>query len=299
MLKLVKTILTTIFWTTLVCVAVIFLVLSTVNPNHFRNIISKQVSIFSDYNMAIEGDLSWGFWPALSVELENVTIAQNNTTAPATKIFAEIISVSADSKRLLNFSKKEQNILFVAKNGSINGFDVSAILSAIEEMIGCICLVSVPIAGQTNFDQISGTIKYSDKIFKNDDLMLQGDGFTLTGAGIIANFNKDYTAYNLVLRINSLKDSPNKTRQYLNNIAIPVNCSGSSSSIKCLPQFDLVFDEIVKNVAKQKFKNLKIDAKNNIQSKIEQTMEDVSENLKEKLNDSIDPKKMLKKLFKF
>ncbi len=296
MLKLVKKILTTIFWTTLVCVAVISLVLSTVNPNHFRNIISKQVSIFSGYNMAIEGDLSWGFWPALSVELENVTIAQNNTTAPATKIFAEIISVSSDSKRLLNLSKKERNILFVAKNGSVNGFDVNAILSAIEKMIECICLVSVPIGGQTNFDQISGTIKYSDKIFKNDDLMLQGDGFTLTGAGIIANFNTDY---NLVLRINNLKDSPNKTRQYLNNTTIPVNCSGFSHSIKCLPKFDLVFDEIVKNVAKQKFKNLKIDAKNNIQSKIEQTMEDVSENLKEKLNDSIDPKKMLKKLFKF
>lgn len=53
-------------------VGAIFLLLE--NPNQFKSEISSVVSANSPYELAIEGDLSWRYWPPLAIRAENVSL---------------------------------------------------------------------------------------------------------------------------------------------------------------------------------------------------------------------------------
>jgi uncharacterized protein involved in outer membrane biogenesis len=296
MQKIVKTILSLAFWTLLVSVVTFFLIFSTVNPNHFRNLISKQVNNYSDYNMTIDGNLLWEFWPSLLIESQNVTIKKKNASQLQPFLTAKVISISADSNKIIF---DEGKIFIKAENGEISGVDVPAILHAIEEMLVCMCLVSVPTGGQTHFSKLTASLSYFDKVLENNDLLLKGDDFSLTGTGTVANFATKETNYNLVLHLHTAKNRQEEPLKHFNNIPIPIHCSGSIQSPRCIPKMNLILEKILTLAIKEKFKKSKRKVEGNTSTEIQKTIDKAKNNLENTLKKAIKPKKILQELFTF
>lgn len=297
MRKLFKKILLTIFWTSLLCISAIVLVFSTINPNHFRSLISDRIAVSSEYNVIIDGDLSWQFWPMLSLQANNVRVEKKIMHGSFPLLDLEAVSASTSGNKLLRGDLKE--VALKISNGAIKGLDVNEIILVIKKMAKCLCLVSAPSGGETNFTELTANIIYSENILKNDDLLLKGDEFSVTGSGTIANFNTELTDYNLFLRFESSNHQPESRLKLLTNTPIPIHCTGLIEAPVCVPKLDQILRKIVEYESKNQIKKLEIATEKKLKTKIDKALKNAKKDLEGIMNESIDADQILKQIFKF
>ncbi|MGE4615803.1 MAG: AsmA-like C-terminal region-containing protein, partial [Gammaproteobacteria bacterium] len=164
---------------------------------------------------------------------------------------------------------------FGTTNGVFRSVDAVAVLRAVEQIIECKCPVPVPKGGETRFNTLGGTLTAKNGVIRNEDLVLSGDGFTITGKGMLANLHNNTLKYNLKLGVSEARKGADGGDYNLGGYSVPIKCRGAIESPTCLPDFG----DIIKQVAKSA----------------------ITKEIGKKLQDAIggDAGEVLKRIFKF
>ncbi len=168
---------------------------------------------------------------------------------------------------------------FSTRNGVFRGVDAAATLRAVEQMIECKCPVPLPKGGETRFASLGGTLKANKGIVRVNDLLMTGDGFTITGKGTLANLRDDSVKYDLELAVPEQAKQAGVSNYNLGGYAVPIKCRGQLESPNCRPDEGRILKQLVQNAAQEK----------------------VQEAIGDKLKDAVggEAGEALKKLFKF
>ena len=174
-----------------------------------------------------------------------------------TNALAGVASVDAALAASADDTRQMQQTLagsghFGITDGVFRGFDAPAIRRAVEQVIACRCIVTVPHGGQTQFRRLAGTVAINNGVVHNDDLRMEGDGFTITGRGMLVNLNDNSLKYDLQLAIPAAGAAGAKSAAKLAGYAIPIACRGAVNSPSCLPDFRHILATVATDAAKKK-----------------------------------------------
>ena len=202
---------------------------------------------------------------------------QNNMLSGLVSFDANMNAAGTDSegiKRTLTGNGK-----FGTTNGIFRGVNAVAVLRAVEQIIECKCPVPVPQGGETRFNTLGGTLNAQNGVIRNEDLVMQGDGFTITGKGMLANLHDNTVKYNLNLGVSEVTKGTDGATHNLGGYSVPIKCRGSLEAPSCLPDVGDILKQVVQSAA---------------QKKIEEAVGD-------KIKDAVggEAGEVLKKLFKF
>ncbi len=156
---------------------------------------------------------------------------------------ARLTGNGADSKRLTNSLNGQAT--FAVQNGVFRGVDVPAVLRAAETMIETKRPAAVPKGGATQFQSLTGTLDIKNGAIFNQDLLLDGNGFKVSGEGMLANLNDMTIKYDSKITVEEVSTEQGAERYSLGGYAVPIRCRGEISGKSCLP--DLA--DIAKNAA--------------------------------------------------
>ena len=127
-------------------------------------------------------------------------------------------------------------------------------MHAVEQIIECKCPVPVPTKGETRFKTLSGSLIAKNGVITNRDLVLAGDGFKITGSGILANLHNDTVKYNLTLAVDKQAKQTDGSKYNIGGYDVTINCRGKIESPRCLPDLGKIIKQVVANAAKDKIK---------------------------------------------
>jgi AsmA protein len=136
---------------------------------------------------------------------------------------------------------------FAVTDGEINGIDLPAVLEAGARMLKSRKQTSAPKGGRTAFHSLTGSLRIEGGVVHNDDLLLDGVGFHVTGKGVMADLNRRRIAYRATLAV-PLEDSDGKSSVGLRGFEIPVRCEGELSVSSCKPDLAGLLGKAVKGV---------------------------------------------------
>jgi AsmA protein len=142
-------------------------------------------------------------------------------------------------------------VKFLVQNGVYRGIDVASILAQIEVMLESKRPPTVSQGGETKFQTLSGTIQFTNGIGMNNDLLLDGSGFKITGDGMVANLNDDTMKYDAKVAVDSGTAQRGEETYNLGNYAVPIRCRGKLGANACKPDAGDIVAEIGKGAVKK------------------------------------------------
>ena len=140
---------------------------------------------------------------------------------------------------------------FSTVDGVFRGVDAVGVLRAVEQMIECKCPVPLPKGGETRFSSLGGTLDVKNGVIHNQDLLLAGDGFKITGKGMLANLHNNDVKYDLELAVDEARKETTGASYNLGGYGVPIKCRGKRDSPSCLPDAGKILSQVVKNAAKK------------------------------------------------
>jgi len=194
---------------------------------------------------------------ALNTQLDKVQIApllkdtaDNESLAGAVSFEAALNAAGGDGPHVKQtMGGKGQ---FGIANGVFSGVDAVAILRAVEQIIECKCMVAVPKGGQTQFKSLNGTLAVKNGVIRNEDLLMNGEGFTISGRGMLVNLNDNSIKYDLKLAVAEQRTTTASNTFKLGGYEVPIACRGQVDSPSCLPDFGHILGDVAKDAAKKK-----------------------------------------------
>lgn len=160
------------------------------------------------------------------------------------------LKVSGDTtpamKRTLNGPLK-----FSVQNGIYRGFDVARILQQIELMIESKRPSALSKGGETRFQSLSGTVRFTNGVGSNNDLLLDGSGFRITGEGIVANLHNDTMKYDAEVSVDKGAAQRGESNYNLGGYSVPIRCRGKLGADACKPDAGNILAEIGKNAVQK------------------------------------------------
>ena len=121
------------------------------------------------------------------------------------------------------------------ENGILNGVDVGSVLSQVETLLRSRQLTEIQRGQQTAFESFNGTLTVNQGIVSSNDLLIRAPGFQVTGRGTIANLNNNSIDYNLLTSVDRGTATRNTQQYDIGGYSVPIACSGTLSSPRCLP----------------------------------------------------------------
>ncbi len=102
----------------LVCVLAVACLIIFMDPNKLKPVIIAETMNKTGYQLAIEGSLSWSFYPRLSIKADKIMLSAANQPTP----FIELseVKVAADLMQLLRGKEKLQGDVNIAKLRLVN-----------------------------------------------------------------------------------------------------------------------------------------------------------------------------------
>ncbi|MFT4583062.1 MAG: hypothetical protein ACI915_001178 [Gammaproteobacteria bacterium] len=186
---------------------------------------------------------------------------------------ANLTAVGNNSDKLK--SNLSGPLSFNVANGVYRGIDVAAILSKVEVMIESKTPGAISKGGETKFQVLSGIVNFTNGIGKNDDLLLDGSGFKITGDGTVANLRTNTMKYDAKVSVDSGSAERGESSYNLGGYTVPIRCRGELGANACKPDIGDIVGEIGKKAVKK----------------------EIGKQLEKAIGD--DAGKALKKLFKF
>jgi hypothetical protein len=89
-------------------------------------------------------------------------------------------------------------------------------------------------------------------VVRNQDLVMNGEGFTIKGRGTLANLNDNSLKYDLLLAVSEQRSTSAKNTYKLGGYEVPIACHGQLNSPTCLPDFAHILGAVAKDAAKKK-----------------------------------------------
>ena len=140
---------------------------------------------------------------------------------------------------------------FNTSNGVFRGVDAVAVLRAVEQIIECKCPVAVPKGGETRFNTLGGTLNAKNGVIHNQDLYMAGDGFAITGKGMLANLHNNTVKYDLKLSVAEARQE-GAGNYNLGGYTVPIQCRGAIESPTCLPDFGNILKQVATSAVTKK-----------------------------------------------
>ena len=144
---------------------------------------------------------------------------------------------------------------FSTVNGVFRGVDAVAVLRAVEQIIECRCPVPIPKGGETRFNTLGGTLTANNGVIHNKDLVLAGDGFKITGTGMLANLHANTLKYDLELAVTEQAKKAGESNYNLGGYAVPIQCRGNIDNPSCTPDVGKILKNVLADAAKEKVKD--------------------------------------------
>lgn len=126
---------------------------------------------------------------------------------------------------------------FAIDEGIYRGIDIGQTLANLEIMLESKRAQKVKEGKQTRFDQISGTFQVKNGVVTNDDLVLTGEGFRVTGKGVLGNLTTERIKYDLLAKAVERSATRNQSRYNLGGYSIPIACDGNFEDPSCDPDY--------------------------------------------------------------
>ena len=224
------------------------------NPNNYKNFIADKFNSETGYQLHLTGDIELSWWPNITGLINNISVG--NSSDDKTWFIAEKLSVSTDSTQLVKNHGVPNVVQLSATDGVLNGFDVIGILNVLERIIECKCLLPIPTSGETRFETLTAKVFMQNQVYSNQDLYIQGSGFTLTGKGTLADIKKSSVDYDLILYVEATSEQFQSQNSNLGNYTIAIHCYGDLSNPVCTPDLSTIVGKIIKKDSKKKLKKL-------------------------------------------
>jgi AsmA protein len=138
------------------------------------------------------------------------------------------------------------------EDGVLQGVDVAAVLSTIETMIRSRRVLPLPEGGSTAFEQTAATLGIANGVVTSNDLTVKAPGWALTGSGTLADLNSERINFNLLVSVDSSTVTSQETEYNLGGYALPIACTGSLDSPRCLPDAGQIIAAAVGSAVQQR-----------------------------------------------
>lgn len=125
-------------------------------------------------------------------------------------------------------------------DGVLTGVDVASVLRQVETMIDTRQLGQVNRGEQTPFDSFSASLDVNQGVFTTNDMLLASPGFQVRGNGTLANLQTEQVNFQLVTSIDETTVTNETTEYNLGGYELPIACTGSLYSPRCLPDFQQI-----------------------------------------------------------
>jgi len=140
---------------------------------------------------------------------------------------------------------------FSVRNGVYRGIDVARMLQQIEVMIESKRPASIGKGGETRFQSLAGTINFKNGVGSNNDLLLDGAGFNITGKGIVANLHNNTIKYDAKVAVDQGAAQRGQSNYNLGGYTVPIRCRGPLGADACKPDVGDIIAAIGTNAVKQ------------------------------------------------
>ncbi len=162
---------------------------------------------------------------------------------------------------------------FAVTDGVFHGVDVPAVLKTAEFILESKTLQPIPNGGSTQFQSLTGSLDFQNGVVFNQDLLLDGAGFKVTGEGMLANLQDMTIKYDAKIGIDKENVAQTSANYNLGDYAIPIRCRGEISGTSCLPDLGELAKQAAGKAVKEKIKE-----------KLEESMGGAGKALKNLLN---------------
>ena len=149
---------------------------------------------------------------------------------------------------------------FAVKNGIYRGVNIESVLQQVEVMIESKRPGSVKTEGETKFETLSGTIDFKNGVAFNNNLLLDGSGFKVTGKGILANLHNNTMKYDATVRVDEKSATQGEKRYNLGGYKVPIKCRGKMGGSACKPDVGDLVADLAKREVEKKVKDKLEDA---------------------------------------
>ncbi len=135
--------------------------------------------------------------------------------------------------------------------GVLRGVDVGATLTTIETMIRSKQLVDLPAGGETRFNTFSATLAIQNGVVNSNDLLIKAPGWQITGMGTLADLRRDAFEFNLQATVDPTTATVANQKYDIGGHTLPITCSGSFASPRCLPDAKAILKAIAAKPARE------------------------------------------------
>lgn len=214
------------------------------------------------YEGSFNGDINLNVTGAESVAKVNTTLTSINL-APLMKDFMDSTYVSGKGNIELALESRGNDSKTIKRNingsgklaltdGVLTGVDVGGSLTAVETMIRSRQLVNPPQGGQTPFENFSATLAIANGVVSSNDLLIKAPGWQLTGAGTLADLEREIIDFDLVARVDPGTATVAEQQYDIGGHDLPIACSGALSSPRCLPDAKAIATAAVTNAVQDR-----------------------------------------------
>jgi AsmA protein len=171
----------------------------------------------------------------------------------------------AEVRRSLNGTSR-----FAFKDGALKGVNIAQIIRDASGKLGGGGQTTEASAsgGQTDFSELSGSMKMTNGVIRNQDLQAKSPLLRIEGKGNV-NLPENSIDYLVVTEIvGSLQGQGGKGREELRGIPIPVRVSGSLDSPKYRPDLEAALSAQAKAKLEEKKEELKQKAEEKVKEKV-------------------------------
>ena len=162
--------------------------------------------------------------------LANITLALNSS--------------GADINTLRNTLSGKGNILF--EKGTLIGVDVKGVLHQVEIMLETKNFGTPDPGEKTEFEKLTATLDIHSGIIDNHDLLMLGEGFSVTGKGMMLNLHDETWKYVLVAKADATHVKQGDKTFNVGGHAIPIKCKGKIADKNCKPDLADIAATVIK-----------------------------------------------------
>ncbi len=161
-----------------------------------------------------------------------------------------LASRGADINTLRSTLSGKGNILF--EKGTLIGVDVKSVLHQVEIMIETKNFGTPEKGEKTEFDKLTATLNIHSGIIDNDDLLMLGSGFNVTGKGMLLNLHDETWKYTLIAKADATRVQQGEKTFNIGGHPVPIKCRGKLVDKNCQPDVAAIASTIVQKAVLDK-----------------------------------------------
>lgn len=187
---------------------------------------------------------------SVAIEPLLIDVVGSANAKGSANIALALSSKGADINTLRNSLAGTGDILI--EKGTLIGVDVKSVLHQVEIMIESKNFGKPNPGEKTEFDKLTATLNIHNGIIDNNDLLMLGSGFNVTGKGMLLNLRDETWKYTLIAKADPTRVKQGEKTFNIGGHEVPIKCKGKIADKSCNPDLDEIAKTIVKKAVVDK-----------------------------------------------